>query len=77
MLSADEKTLYVSEGNTTRSALRELRAYPVRADGTVGPYEVLHTFGRDHRGAHRGIKGLCLDSEGRGFARASAPASSP
>ncbi|MGZ5787212.1 MAG: SMP-30/gluconolactonase/LRE family protein, partial [Ramlibacter sp.] len=65
LLSPDEKTLYVSEGDTTRSALRELRAYPVRADGTVGPYELLHAFGRDHRGAHRGIEGLCLDSDGR------------
>jgi gluconolactonase len=64
LLSADEKTLYVSEGDTTRSALRELRAYPVRADATVGPYEVLHTFGRDHRGAHRGIEGLCLAAGG-------------
>jgi gluconolactonase len=64
LLSADEKTLYVSEGDTTRSAQRELRAYPVRADATVGPYELLYTFGRDHRGTHRGIEGLCLAADG-------------
>jgi sugar lactone lactonase YvrE len=64
LLSADEKTLYLAEGDL-RSPVRELRAYPVRADGTVGPCTVLHTFGRDHRGAHRGIEGLCLDPEGR------------
>ena len=64
LLSADEKTLYISEGDTARTSVRELRAYPVRTDGTVGPYEVLHTFGRDHQGAHRGIEGLCLDENG-------------
>ena len=63
-LSADEKTLYVAEGETGRKGPRELRAYPVRGDGTVGPYTVLHTFGADHRGEHRGIEGLCLDGDG-------------
>jgi sugar lactone lactonase YvrE len=64
LLSADETVLYVSEGDVARSAVRELRAYPVRADGTVGAPTVLHTFGRDHRGAHRGIEGMCLDEAG-------------
>ena len=64
LLSGDEKTLYVSEGEVSHSSLRELRAYPVRADGTVGAYSMLHTFGKDHRGAHRGIEGMCLDAEG-------------
>lgn len=63
LLSADEKTLYVAEGDV-QSAVRELRAYPVREDGSLGPYAVLHTFGSDHRGTHRGIEGLCLDAEG-------------
>ena len=62
-LSADEKTLYVAEGEVGRKGPRELRAYPVQG-GTVGPYTVLHTFGADHRGEHRGIEGMCLDSEG-------------
>ena len=63
-LSADEKTLYVAEGEVGRKGPRELRAYPVRDDGTAGPYSALHTFGADHRGEHRGIEGMCLDSEG-------------
>ena len=63
-LSADEKTLYVAEGEVGRKGPRELRAYPVRNDGTVGPCTVLHAFGADHRGEHRGIEGLCLDSDG-------------
>ena len=63
-LSADEKTLYVAEGEVGRQGPRELRAYPVRGDGTVGPYTVMHTFGTDHRGEHRGIEGICLDSNG-------------
>ena len=43
---------------------RELRAYPVGEDGTVGSHKVLHTFGSDHRGPHRGIEGMCLDADG-------------
>ena len=62
-LSIDEKTLYVAEGDTDAVGPRELRAYPVEGDA-VGPYTVLHTFGADHRGKHRGIEGMCLDSEG-------------
>lgn len=63
LLSADEKTLYVAEGDA-QSPVRELRAYAVRDNGEVGPYTVLHTFGADHRGAHRGIEGMCLDADG-------------
>lgn len=64
LLSADEHTLYVTEGDTGRNSPRELRAYPIRSDGSVGPYATLHTFGVDHRGVHRGIEGMCLDHEG-------------
>jgi gluconolactonase len=63
-LSPDEKTLYVAEGEPGRKGPRELRAYPVREDGTLSPYTVLQTFGADHRGEHRGIEGLCVDSDG-------------
>jgi gluconolactonase len=62
-LSADEKTLYVADGDTT-ARLRELRAYPILQDGTLAQPAVLHTFGSDHRGAHRGIEGMCIDAEG-------------
>jgi gluconolactonase len=64
VMSADEQTLFVADGEVASPGYRELRAYPIRADGTVGSYRVLHCFGRDSRGPHRGIEGLCLDSDG-------------
>ena len=36
----------------------------MKDDGSVGPHRVLHVFGSDHQGAHRGIEGMCLDSDG-------------
>src|SRR5262249_41570422 len=47
LLSADEQTLYVADGAPRADQRRELRAYPVRPDGSVGPCAVLHTFGAD------------------------------
>jgi gluconolactonase len=64
LLSADECTLYVAEGDVNHPGPRELRAYEVGADGAVGNHVVLHTFGADHRGAQRGIEGMCLDALG-------------
>ena len=64
LLSPDEKTLYVSEGEAGGARHCELRAYPVRPDGSVGDYLSLVTFGIDDRGTHRGIEGMCLDGEG-------------
>ncbi len=63
-LSRDEATLYVAETDNRAQGRRELRAYPVLSDGTLGAYALLHTFGRDHRGEHRGIEGLCIDGGG-------------
>lgn len=59
LLSADERTLYVAQSDYGADRKRELRAYPVREDGTLGPYRALHDFGE-----HRGIDGMCLDAEG-------------
>jgi gluconolactonase len=67
-LAPDEKTLYVAETDNRPGGRRELRAYPVRPDGTLGEFALLHVFGADHRGAHRGIEGLCVDAAGRIFA---------
>lgn len=64
-LSPDGRTLYVAETDNRPPGRRELRAYPVRGDGTLGEHAVLHVFGRDHRGEHRGIEGMCVDREGR------------
>ncbi|MFC1491563.1 SMP-30/gluconolactonase/LRE family protein [Nitrospinota bacterium] len=64
LLSKDEKTLYVSENSAEAEGKRELRAYAILEDGTLGPHTVLHTFGADRRGLHRGVSGMCLDAEG-------------
>lgn len=63
-LSPDESTLYVAESSEESEGKRELRAYPINGDGTLGEYRVLHSFGADYRGIHRGISGMCLDTEG-------------
>jgi gluconolactonase len=59
LLSFDERTLYVAQSNHSPDAVRQLRAYPVLEDGTLGSFRVLHDFG-----AHRGIDGMCFDTEG-------------
>ena len=64
ILSADEKLLVVAEGEPKPRMARELRAYPVLDDGTVGAATVLMTFAGDHRGPHRGIEGLARDAGG-------------
>jgi gluconolactonase len=63
-LSPDESTLYVAETNNAPMGRRELRAYPILADDTLGAFAVLHAFGHDHRGEHRGIEGMCIDGDG-------------
>ena len=60
LLSADEKTLYVADGDAERGDVCQLFAYPVKPDGSVGPCKVLLAFAP----AERGIEGMCLDSEG-------------
>ncbi len=57
LISPDERTLYVAQSDY--DGLRELRAYPINADGTLGQYTVLHDFGD-----HRGIDGMCFDTDG-------------
>jgi len=64
LLSPDETTLYVADGEPREGHARELRSYPVREDGTVGHYALMHTFGTDHRGPQRGVEGMCLDADG-------------
>ena len=63
-LSPDESTLYVAESSEEPEGKRELRAYPINGDGSLGEYRVLHSFGADYRGIHRGISGMCLDTDG-------------
>ena len=60
LLSADEKTLYVSDGDVERGDVCQLFAYPLNAHGSVGHCKTLLTFAP----AERGIEGMCLDSDG-------------
>lgn len=64
LVSPDQTTLYVAESGYAAGRPRELRAYPIRDDGSLGAYRVLHTFGEDARGVHRGIDGMCFDADG-------------
>jgi gluconolactonase len=69
-VSSDQSTLYVSDDTEANA---ELRAYPILADGTLGHYALLHSFGRDYRGKHRGADGLCVDAAGTLIACAGSP----
>jgi len=60
LLSVDEKTLYVADGDAERGNLQRLSAYPVRPDGGVAGVKTLIDFVV----VERGIEGMCLDSEG-------------
>ena len=60
LLSPDEQTLYVADGDAERGDQCQLCAYPVKRNGSVGPCKVLLAFAP----AERGIEGMCLDSEG-------------
>jgi gluconolactonase len=71
-LSLDERTLYVAESPRAPQGARQLRAYPVNADGALGRPSVLHDFG-----PHRGIDGMRLDREGNIVATAGWTQSGP
>jgi gluconolactonase len=58
-LSPDESVLYVAESPTAPKGERQLRAYPVKADGSLESGRILFEFGR-----HRGVDGMCIDAIG-------------
>ena len=64
LISPDDSHLYMIQTDAEPGGVRELRSYPINADGSLGQYFVLHQFGQDHCGPQRGIDGMCLDSEG-------------
>ena len=64
LISRDQKTLYVAQSDYSLDQPRQLRAYSIEPDGSLGSYTTLHTFGVDHRGAQRGVDGMTLDAEG-------------
>lgn len=70
LLSQDQRTLYVAESGYAKGVPRELRAYPIRDDGSLGTFATLFTWGEDARGTHRGIDGMCLDRDGNILATA-------
>lgn len=72
LVSADDSVLYVAQSKYGEGELRELRAYPIQEDGSLGAYEVLHNFY-----PHRGIDGMCFDSEGNIVATAGWETSGP
>jgi gluconolactonase len=72
LFSLDHKTLYVAQSGRDPDEKRELRAYPVKDDGSLDKYVVLHDFG-----AHRGIDGMVLDTEGNIVATAGNRRSGP
>jgi gluconolactonase len=59
LFSLDQRTLYVAQSGRRPDEARQLRAYPVNADGSLGAATILHDFGE-----HRGIDGMKLDSVG-------------
>jgi sugar lactone lactonase YvrE len=76
-VSSDERTLYVAETDNVPGGRRELRAYTLDGREVVGAPTIMHTFGEDHRGPHRGIEGMCLDAQGNIIACAGSRASGP
>jgi gluconolactonase len=60
LLSADEHTLYVADGDVDRGDVCQLFAYPVMPHGSVGPVKTLLTLAP----MERGIEGMCLDGDG-------------
>ena len=59
LFSLDYSTLYVAQSGRREDEKRQLRAYPVQPDGSLGDAQVLHDFGDN-----RGIDGMVLDTEG-------------
>ncbi len=72
LLAPDETVLYVAESKYGTGRKRELRAYPIREDGSLGEPDVLHNFY-----PHRGIDGMCLDQAGNIVATAGWELSGP
>lgn len=59
LVAPGQQTLYVAQSEYGENRMRELRAYPINDDGSLGACRVLHNFY-----PHRGIDGMCLDTDG-------------
>lgn len=72
LVTPDAAVLYVAQSKYGEGQKRELRAYPILDDGSLGDYQVLHNFY-----PHRGIDGMCLDQGGNIVATAGWELSGP
>ena len=72
VLSNDQKTLYVAQSKYGDNEQRDLRAYPIHDDGSLGTCQILHNFY-----PHRGIDGMCVDAAGNILATAGWEVSGP
>ena len=72
IFSADELLLYVADTPSGPKEHNQLRSYPVKSDGSLGDYTVLHDFG-----VGRGIDGMCLTADGNILATAGSDAAGP
>lgn len=72
LISPNQSRLYVAEMQYGDGNPKELRSYPIRDDGSLGAYDVVHDFS-----PHRGIDGMCLDEDGNIVATAGWPDSGP
>lgn len=72
LISQDQQSLYVAQSDHGDGEARELREYPINSDGSLGPCTVLHNFY-----PHRGIDGMCLDTDGDIIATAGSLESGP
>ncbi|MGH7861437.1 MAG: SMP-30/gluconolactonase/LRE family protein [Candidatus Dormibacteraceae bacterium] len=76
-ISPDSSRLFVTDNDPSPSGRRELRSYPIAEDGSLGSPIVLHTFGADARGPHRGGSGMGLGLAGELFLCAGSVESGP
>ncbi len=72
LIAPDQRTLYVAQSAYGGDSHRQLRAYPILDDDTLGAFRILHDFG-----PHRGIDGMCLDTAGNIVATAGFEQSGP
>jgi sugar lactone lactonase YvrE len=66
LASADGRTVYVADNNSSADGAHQLLAFRVQADGTLAGKRVLFDFGPDRRG----IDGMTLDEQGNIYAAA-------
>lgn len=65
LFNTDHSVLYIAQSGRNLDEKRQLRAYAVQADGSLGDPDILHDFGD-----WRGIDGMVLDTDGNIWATA-------